>query len=355
MKYLPYPRQATRWSNLLTVCLATLLTFSSCQKNRTTPDTAAPAPATAATSGAARLLSVANVYYTPDGRNAEAWFYETPLVFEFSSTSANARQNFETLQHAKDNHLPVNVTVFAGTEHLIDRITPATEAQVEAFKAEQAKRVAAEPVPAPDDPGAPSFGGDPNSSLVSVIPNTAILNNIFSTIKSQCNLSPGILIYGPRIPFQFVADGCYARAHKMRQLIENYFGFQSYKVFNYACNGGGTLSVKATLWGNNCCVKWWYHVTSYVYVQSGSTSVAYAIDPAMFNGPVSIPTWVAAQKNISCGYAGASQGQVYYFSNAYAPNGLPTAPCNLVPYADNTYTAADATCINYGPKKGCSF
>jgi hypothetical protein len=27
---------------------------------------------------------------------------------------------------------------------------------------------------------------------------------------------------------------------------------------------------KATLWGNNLCVKWWYPVASYGYVQSGS-------------------------------------------------------------------------------------
>lgn len=353
--HLPYPRHTYSWRNLITLCLATLLAFSSCQKNKTAPDTAVPAPAAAGTDGTARLLSVANVYYTSDGRNAEAWFFETPLVFEFSKTSTNAGENFKTLQYAKEHNLPVNVTLIKGTENMIDRITPASAIQIEQFKSEQSKRTPAETVPAPDDPDAASFGGTQTSSLVSVVPNTTVLNNIFSTIKSQCNLSPGVLIYGPRIPFQFVADGCYARAHKMRQLIEDYYGYQSYKVFNYACNGSGTLSVKATLWGNNCCVKWWYHVTSYVYVQSGASQVAYAIDPAMFNGPVSISSWVAAQKNVTCGYGGTSQGQVYYYSNAYAPNTLPNASCTIVPYADNTYTSANATCVSYGPKKGCSF
>jgi len=75
----------------------------------------------------------------------------------------------------------------------------------------------------------------------------------------------------------------------------------------------------------------------------------------MFTGPVSIPTWVAAQKNVGCGYNGSSQGQVYYTSNAYAPSSLTTATCTLVPYADNTYTAANATCASYAPKQGCSF
>jgi hypothetical protein len=188
-----------------------------------------------------------------------------------------------------------------------------------------------------------------------VVPNLATLNSIFNTVKSQCCKLPAVLLYGQCIPFQFVADGCYARAHKMRQVIENHFGYKSYKVFNYACNGAGTLSVKATLWGNNCCVKWWYHVASYVIVQVGTAQYGYLIDPAMFTGPVSIPTWVAAQKNAGCGYSGAAQGQVYYSSNAYVPSTLDDITCKLIPSADNNYTAANATCAAYSAKQGCSF
>lgn len=353
--HISFIRRNNQRLRLITVFIATVLAFASCQKNKTATESAAPPPAAATNGESSRLLTVANVYYTTDGRNAEAWFFETPLVYEFSANGAYAKENFEALKYAKEHTLPVNVTVFKGTENLIDRIIPASPEQVEKFKAEQSKRVPAEAVPAPDDNGASSFGGNQTSSLVSVVPNMTTLNNIFSTIQSQCNKAAGVLIYGPRIPFQFVADGCYARAHKMRQLIESYYGYQSYKVFNYACDGSGTLSVKATLWGNNCCVKWWYHVTSYVYVQSGASQVAYAIDPAMFTGPVSISTWVAAQKNLTCGYGGTSQGQVYYYSNAYAPNTLPNASCTIVPYADNTYTAANNTCISYGQKQGCSF
>ncbi len=348
-----YPNRVRSIRVIVTLLIITFLGFSSCQKNKNPPEEVKnEALKPAATD---HLLSVANVYYTADGRNAEAWFYETPLVFEFSTGSARARQNFEALQYAKENKLPVNVRLVAYTENRIDLIIPASTGQIEKFNAEVSKRVPAEAVPSPDDPNAASFGGTQTSSLVSLVPNTAVLNNIFSTIKSQCCKSPGVLIYGPRIPFQFVADGCYARAHKMRQLIEDYYGYQSYKVFNYACDGAGTLSVKATLWGNYCCVKWWYHVASYVYVQTATGSVAYLIDPAMYNGPVSISTWVAAQKNVSCGYGGAAQGQVYYYSNAYAPGGLPSASCTVAPYADNTYTAANSTCIAYAPKQGCSY
>ena len=335
--------------------LITFIGINSCQKNKSAETPAKEEVLKPVSSD--RLLSVANVYYTADGKKAEAWFYETPLVFEFSVTGTNAKNNFAALKYAKENDVPVNVRLVANVENLIDVIIPATSDQITSFKADVSKRELAEEVPDPATfTGRSSSQGKENAiALVGVVPNTTVLNNIFNTVKSQCCKLPGIFLYGQCIPFQYVADGCYARAHKMRQIIESYYGYSSYKVFNYACNGAGTLSVNATLWGNNCCVRWWYHVASYVIVQVGTAQYGYLIDPAMFTGPVSIPTWVAAQKNVACGYAGATQGQVYYTSNAYAPSSLNTATCTLVPYADNTYTAANATCAAYAPKQGCSF
>ena len=306
-----------------------------------------------------RLLSVANVYYSEDGKKAEAWFYETPLVYEFNAQSPNAKRNFELLKNAKEKKEPVNVKFLANVENGIDLISAPSSSQIESFKAEVTKRVKAAEVAAPASekaltgPNALPKGSSTN--LIGVVPNTTVLNNIFATARGECCKLFGPYLFGQCVPYQFVADGCYARAHKMRQVIESWYGYSSYKVFNYACNGSGTLSVKATLWSNNCCVHWWYHVASYVIVQVGASQYGYLIDPSMFTGPVSIPTWVAAQKNLSCGYGGAAQGQVYYTSNAYAPTSLDIATCKLVPYADNTYTAANATCAAYSGKQGCSF
>jgi len=306
-----------------------------------------------------RLLSVANIYYTEDGKKAEAWFYETPLVYEFSAGDNNAKRNFELLKSAKEKNEPVNVRLDARVGNRIAIISAATSSQIERFKTEVSKRERAVEVEAPASekslagPHAVLQGSSTN--LIGVVPNTTVLNNIFGRVRGECCKLFGPYLFGQCVPYQFVADGCYARAHKMRQVIESWYGYSSYKVFNYACNGAGTLSVKATLWGNNCCVHWWYHVASYVIVQVGTHQYGYLIDPAMFTGPVSIPTWVAAQKNVSCGYGGAAQGQVYYTSNAYAPTSLNTATCKLVPFADNTYTAANATCASYSGKQGCSF
>lgn len=338
-----------RYLTVITALILVSITgFYSCQKSK------APAGGDEQTTAITplptdRLYSVANVFYTEDGSKAEVWFYESPMVFEFSANAPNAAATFETLKNAKENKLPVNVRMAVMTGNRVDVAYPSTTEQRTSYSAAVSKRETAVSVPSPEEI---SQG---RVALVGVVPNVATLNTIFNKVRDQGCLAAGPYTYGQCVPYQFVADGCYARAHKMRQIIESFYGYTSYKVFNYACNGAGTLSVKATLWGNNCCVKWWYHVASYVYVQSGSSQVAYLLDPAMFTGPVSIGTWVAAQKNVSCGYAGAAQGQVYYTSPAYAPSALNTATCTLTPFADNTYTAANATCASYAPKQGCSF
>jgi hypothetical protein len=343
-----YPKKIRSVFVIAVLLLTCFAGFYSCQKNKAPADD--PQSELLQPGAHDRFYSVANVFYTADGKSVQAWFYESPQIFSFSVTNPHAKANFDALKYAKENNVPVNVRLSESASDRIDVIIPSTTEQRAGFKADMAKREMATPVPSPEEVAAQG-----TNNLVGVIPNVATLNTIFNKIKDQCCKSPGPYTYGQCVPFQFVADGCYARAHKMRQIIENFYGYTSYKVFNYACNGSGTLSVSATLWNNNCCVNWWYHVASYVYVQVGSSQVAYLIDPAMFTGPVSISSWVSAQKNAGCGYNGSAQGQVYYTSNAYAPSSLNTGTCTLVPFADNTYTAADATCASYAPKQGCFF
>jgi hypothetical protein len=41
----------------------------------------------------------------------------------------------------------------------------------------------------------------------------------------------------PCIPFQYVIDGCYARAHQMRRIITARYGYCCEKVFSFGTNG----------------------------------------------------------------------------------------------------------------------
>ncbi len=326
------------------ILLGASLLLNSCEKDNPI------AIASALPANTDRLMSVANVYYTDDGKNVEAWFFETPSVYEFSINSPNAKSNFENLEYAKENKIPVNVRVAAIGRTMIDLIIPATPEQIATFKAEVSKTEMATQV---DTTGSLPASKESATTLISTVPNMTTLNNIFNSHRAQCALLMGPPQYGVFVPFQYVEDGCYARAHKARQMVESGYGYTSYKIFNYACNGSNTLRVKATLWGNDCCAKWWYHVASYVYV--GTSTTKYVIDPSMFSGPVTSATWLAAQKSTICGYNNTAQGTVYYSSNAYALNisSLNTSNCTIVPTALNTYTSANAKCNSYSNLQGC--
>ncbi len=85
------------------------------------------------------------------------------------------------------------------------------------------------------------------------------------------------------IPFAYVDDGCFARAHKMAVLLEDQ----------------GVITVKTFLMGDlrlvdvnhpKGFVDWWYHVAPSIYVKEIGALVMF--DPAAGNEPVSKKDWV---------------------------------------------------------------
>ena len=98
-----------------------------------------------------------------------------------------------------------------------------------------------------------------------IVPNYKTAKKIFDFCAEQsCHL--GTATVTPCIPFQYVRDGCYARAHKMRKIITQRYGYCCEKVFSFANQGNDTLAVRADKWGG-CCVTWWYHVTPLLRVR----------------------------------------------------------------------------------------
>jgi len=88
-----------------------------------------------------------------------------------------------------------------------------------------------------------------------IIPSYVEARTIFDFCAAQsCNL-PGPPTIAPCIPFQYVIDGCYARAHQMRRIIEDRYGYCCEKVFSFANQGSDQLAVVASKWGG-CCVTW---------------------------------------------------------------------------------------------------
>ena len=171
------------------------------------------------------------------------------------------------------------------------------------------------------------------------VPSFAVAKTIFDYCAAQgCYLGPTQV--QPCIPFEYVRDGCFARAHKMKWIIETKYGYCSEKVFSY-----GNLDVKADKWGG-CCVGWWYHVAPLIRVPGRNGQLlCYVIDPGMFNGPVLLSVWLAAQGSAICD--GQTTGATAYSiqpASAYTPTG----GYNSQTYStDPNYTTTNADLIFY--------
>lgn len=120
------------------------------------------------------------------------------------------------------------------------------------------------------------------------------LNSIFDYMAAQ-GCATGTSELDHCIPFQYVVDGCYARAHKMRQVLMEKYNVSCEKVFSFE-GATGSLAVDA----GDCCVYWWYHVAPLVTVSTVHGPKKYVMDPSMFDHPVTIDEWTSAQENVSC-------------------------------------------------------
>jgi hypothetical protein len=185
-----------------------------------------------------------------------------------------------------------------------------------------------------------------------VVPSYAKAKEIFDFCAAQSCHLPGPYGISPCIPFQYVRDGCYARAHKMRRIITTNYGFCCEKVFSFANQGSDRLAVQANKWGG-CCVTWWYHVAPLIRVKvkilSFSIELAMVIDPGMFDKPVLLSTWLSAQENTTC----SANANVSMYS---IQPGSAYSPANYTGTAfttDPAYTATDATLTAYSGLTTC--
>ena len=282
------------------------------------------------------------------GQN-EFLFNEMQAIFR-APTGKAAQQFSRLLREALRQRRPVKATLDS-KRGVLHRVTPPSSRELEEF---ERFRIALEK---PER----SFLADVSSldptefNLVSyhrlrcfrlcrrIIPNYRRAKQIFDfCAKQSCNLG-GPFNISPCIPFQYVRDGCYARAHKMRWIIETRYRYCCEKVFSFANQVPDRLDVQATKWGG-CCVEWWYHVAPLVRVRLGRLAVLLlVIDPGMFNKPVLLTTWLAAQENTTCNpnahvsMYSIQPGSAYCPAN-YAGTAFTTDP---------NYTQTDATLTAY--------
>ena len=300
------------------------------------------------------LVTVAAVR-TGDRKTVEYLFNERQRVYVLADRAAADDQSARRLKAALAKKQPIKVALNAkrGT---IERVSEPTGRELDAFTRvrvplEKPEKIIPVEV-AKIDPTTFNFVDlylkSPTFRLCTkIVPRYAKAKEIFDfCAQLSCNL-PGPYAVTPCIPFQYVIDGCYARAHQMRRIITTRYRYCCEKVFSFATANNDRLAVKADKWGG-CCVTWWYHVAPLIRVRmhlkgfpkKKSLVVAMVIDPGMFDKPVLLSTWLSAQENTAC-YANA---RVTSYSiqpgSAYTPSGGGFS-------TDPNYTATEATLIAY--------
>lgn len=133
--------------------------------------------------------------------------------------------------------------------------------------------------PAVEEPTA-RFPIDPKADLRAMSWDEA--EALFSRLQRQ-----------PHIPFQYPANGCWARAHEMCRLIEHHLDSDPTDVVAKVWNDGDLMITSSN--SPECQVEWSYHVAPVVRV--GEQPLV--IDPALFKGPVGIDEWRNAQADPS--------------------------------------------------------
>jgi hypothetical protein len=308
-----------------------------------------------------RILTLAAVHpHAGAGQGDEYLFNELARIFVLKAPAKKALEAHPTLLNsAISTNRPVKVVLNHG-QGTIEQIAPVLDDEAHEFHSKRQVFAAAAPPVKYDaaavetaklhveESAAPALAA-PAALLNNVIPNLATAQTIFNYCVQQSCTIPGPHAVNPCIPFQYVIDGCYARAHKMMWIITTKYGYACSKLFSFANTGNFKLAVKANKWGG-CCVTWWYHVAPLVQVQIASNTVRwYVMDPGMFNNPVPWVDWINAQKTKTCS---ANAGVSTYTSqpaSAYQPANYQGNQFTT----DPNYVLTDQTLLKYQKLKTC--
>lgn len=313
------PRMSAMLAALAVACL---FSITSCSKKEATNNgnpttsvceaapTEATTPATKGKGGVQRTLSgvvtVADLSGSEDGSLLNVIFNENTAFFTVTDAASIA-----VIKNAFSTGTPVQITYDPWQSVVISATQPSAQdaatvnSRVKINGAATAVKI--DFTRMTDDvinePQAMGVLNTTDPGLNNLIPDFATAQMMFNYIAQQCCDLPGPYAIDYCIPFQYCQDGCYARAHKMVWIINNRYKYGTKKIFSFANAGTGPgtprLCVQGQKWGG-CCIRWWYHVAPLVTVKTPSGPKAYVFDPAMFNQPVLLATWLHAQENPAC-------------------------------------------------------
>jgi hypothetical protein len=278
------------------------------------------------------IVTVANIVIDAS-KTAQVVFDQREAFYSLLSTNKNYSTILKSLQESQAKQSSIRAVIENKT-YTIQNVLTLSTAVLDSLSKAAKNNVSATVTTLPDKWDSSIInrtmikGRLGCTSPVSLTTATAIFN---TCAQQSCTL---IGPPTPCIPFQYVRDGCYARAHKMAAIIASY-GYCVSKVFSFANKGTDQLAVKAALWGN-CCVTWWYHVAPVLLVSTTSGNVYYVIDPGMATGPITLATWLGAQANTACTPRAKVSSYVITDPNYYTPANYAGTLFNTDPYYINT-------------------
>ena len=254
------------------------------------------------------ILTIASIAKSDDGKSNEIRFYQRQLVY--ITEPGDALDKFTSHFDFKDLKGMSIKVVFDQDDLTIKSVAKLTMEEMNAFS-EKEKHNTKEQTATPVDLNTidtTTFNIVCNLQMPAaerggrVVPNLETAQNIFNyCAKQSCDSNDNDI--KPCIPFQYILEGCGARANKMCQAISKKYPYNCAKVFSIETNKKHQLSVQVTKWGG-CCfpdtIFWWWHVAPMIEVQVDKDVLAYVIDPGMFYGPVKLSTWLMAQENPNC-------------------------------------------------------
>jgi hypothetical protein len=301
------------------------------------------------------LVTVAQIRESQDKKSVDILFNERQAIFTWTKESKEFQSYNTTLETSLKNDEPLKL-ISDEKGHVIT-LTTLNEKEIKLFSERKKDIIKSEVKPAvmkekkidtlkfnrPDKIRFPAF------ALCTKTMSYSKAVEIFNYCANQSCSATGPYDVTPCIPFQYVRDGCYARAHKMRWIIENKFGYCCQKVFSFANVDPDRLAVKASKWGG-CCVTWWYHVAPVVEVDLNGHTQCYVIDPGMFNNPVTLYDWLEAQENFDCSPHADISMYTIQPPTAYTPAGSTGTAFNT----DPTYSLTNTTLINYSHLHTCN-
>jgi hypothetical protein len=290
--------------------------------------------------GEFELLTLAAVRRSEGGGSPRFLFNERERIFVLDEKDEASSRYERQLRLALEGETPVKAVLDPG-QPVIRQVEPPTAREIEVFFKERTLleepdkviRIEIDEIDPTTFNIVDYYLKIPTFLLCKrIVPGYSKAKEIFDFCAAQSCHLPGPYDVSPCIPFQFVIDGCYARAHKMRKIITEKYGYCCEKVFSFANVDDDTLAVRADKWGG-CCVTWWYHVAPLIRMRVQlrrikfpvksrrwlSIDLAMVIDPGMFDKPVLLSTWLTAQQNAACSADAHVSNYSIQPGSAYAP------------------------------------